>query len=115
MKQFLFCNKKNTKHIEVANCYFHFRKVLILAGIPHLGKGKGPRIHDFRHTFAVTSLRLFLQKGIKVQVAIIYLSKYLGHSSPEMTEYYIHLCPECIPAMQKHIDEISKELFGGEK
>lgn len=115
IKQFLFCNKTNKRHIDTANCYCHFRKVLILANIPHLGKGKGPRLHDFRHTFAVTSLRMFLKKGVKTRVAIVYLSRYLGHSSPEMTEYYIHLCPECIPAMQKHIDKIAKELFGDTK
>lgn len=115
IKQFLFCNRANRKQIDTSACYSHFRKVLILAGIPHLGKGKGPRIHDFRHTFAVTSLRMFLKRGVKTRVAIVYLSRYLGHSSPEMTEYYIHLCPECIPAMQQHIDEIAEELFGGEK
>ena len=27
------------------------------AGISHGGSGKGPRIHDFRHSFAVKSLR----------------------------------------------------------
>lgn len=88
--------------------------MLILAGIPHLGKGKGPRLHDFRHTFAVTSLRMFIRRDVKPRVAIVYLSRYLGHSSPEMTEYYIRLCPECIPSMQKHMDEIAEELFGGD-
>ncbi len=112
--QFLFSTKRSKTPIHPASCYTHFRKVLTLAGIPHLGKGKGPRIHDFRHTFAVTSLRMFIGRGIKPRVAMVYLSRYLGHSSPKMTEYYIHLCPECIPAMQKHMDDIAEELFGGE-
>ena len=87
IKQFLFCTKKSRAHTHKASCYSHFRKVLILAGIPHLGKGKGPRLHDFRHTFAVTSLRMFIRRDVKPRVAIVYLSRYLGHSSPEMTEY----------------------------
>jgi integrase len=29
--------------------YTIFRELLLLCGIPHAGRGKGPRIHDYRH------------------------------------------------------------------
>jgi integrase/recombinase XerD len=31
--------------------YTVFRKLLLHCGIPHAGRGKGPRIHDYRHLF----------------------------------------------------------------
>jgi site-specific recombinase XerD len=36
--------------------YCIFRQLLHKCGIPHGGKGKGPRVHDLRHTFAVHRL-----------------------------------------------------------
>ncbi len=33
--------------------YITFRRILWDAGISHGGRGKGPRIHDFRHTYAI--------------------------------------------------------------
>jgi site-specific recombinase XerD len=37
--------------------YGLFRQLLLQCGIPHAGRGKGPRIHDARHLFAVRALR----------------------------------------------------------
>lgn len=37
--------------------YDKFRQILWIAGISHQGKGKGPRVHDLRHTFAVHALQ----------------------------------------------------------
>lgn len=60
--------------------YDKFRQILWQAGISHQGKGKGPRVHDLRHTFAVH----LLQAG----VAIIYIRDFLGHESVKTTEVY---------------------------
>ena len=47
-------------HIErTSMVYNHFRDYLLLANIPHTGRG--PRIHDFRHGFAVENLRFSSQ------------------------------------------------------
>lgn len=43
--------------------YDKFRQILWIAGISHQGKGKGPRVHDFRHTFAVHSLQKNVEHG----------------------------------------------------
>ncbi|MCI5057792.1 MAG: tyrosine-type recombinase/integrase [Flavobacteriales bacterium] len=37
--------------------YYSFRRFLWKAGIAHGGRGRGPRIHDFRHTYAVHCLK----------------------------------------------------------
>ena len=46
-----------------ATVYKIFRDVLRHAGISHLGRGKGPRIHDLRHTFAVNCLKKWVLDG----------------------------------------------------
>ena len=41
------------KQFSTNTAYDWFRQTLWKAGIPHRGRGKGPRLHDVRHTFAV--------------------------------------------------------------
>ncbi len=52
-----FLPAPNKEMISEMNIYSNFRRFLHKAGISHGGKGKGPRIYDFRHTFAVHSLK----------------------------------------------------------
>lgn len=52
-------------------------------------KGKTPRIHDFRHTFAVRVLQRWYQKGEDVQIKLPLLSTYMGHVSINSTYYYL--------------------------
>jgi integrase/recombinase XerD len=41
---------------SISTFYHIFRRVLYESGISHGGRGKGPRLHDLRHTFAVHCL-----------------------------------------------------------
>ncbi len=52
-------------------------------------EGKTPRIHDFRHTFAVRVLEGWYQKGEDVQAKLPFLSTYMGHVSINSTYYYL--------------------------
>lgn len=61
--------------------------------------GNTPRVHDFRHLFAVNRLNLWVQEGKNVQAYLPYLSIYLGHASLSETDYYLHLVPEFFPIM----------------
>lgn len=47
---YLFIGYKE-KNLTEHGFYSRFRETLWLAGIPHQGRGKGPRVHDLRHTF----------------------------------------------------------------
>ena len=66
-----------------------FRQACAAAGI----KGR-PRIHDLRHSFAVTSLLQWYRSGEDVAAQMPALSGYLGHVSPEGTYWYISAVPE---------------------
>jgi integrase/recombinase XerD len=51
--------------------------------------GRPPRIHDYRHTFAVHALLRWYRAGENVQVKLPYLSIYMGHVSIVSTERYL--------------------------
>ncbi len=85
--------------------YTYFRKFLWEAGISHGGRGKGPRVHDLRHTFSVHCLRNWVKAGIDLTTAMPYLSTYLGHSGIRGTQHYLHLTAELYPDIIKCTEE----------
>jgi integrase len=58
--------------------------------------GRGPRIHDLRHTFAVRTITEWYRKGLDPDREMLNLSTYLGHSEPEHTYWYIEAVPELL-------------------
>ena len=56
--------------------------------------GQLPRIHDFRHTFAVHALLRWYRTGMDVQAKLPALAAYMGHVSIISTEHYLHLVDE---------------------
>jgi integrase/recombinase XerD len=53
-------------------------------------KGKTPRIHDARHSFAVNALLRWYRAGADVEAKLPLLATYLGHGSALSTHYYLH-------------------------
>lgn len=88
--------------------YHVFREILWKAGISHGGKGKGPRLHDFRHTFAVHCLQKWVESGAELTTAIPRLSAYLGHEGFASTEQYLRMTAEVYP----QISELMQKQFG---
>lgn len=86
--------------------YEQFRQVLFSAGIPHGGRGKGPRVHDFRHTFAVHCLQKWIRSGLPLSSALPRLSTYLGHNDMTATEKYLRMTAEVYPEI---VDSLSRE------
>jgi integrase len=77
--------------------YGIFRGLLQQSHIPYRGKGLGPRVHDLRHTFCVHTLLRWYREGADLTAKLPVLSAYLGHSSIEATQYYLHLTGELFP------------------
>jgi len=55
-----------------------------------------PRLHDCRHSFAVTRLVTAYQRGENVQDLLPKLATYLGHASIASTQRYLTLTPELL-------------------
>lgn len=68
-----------------------FKECLKKAGVQYVGRNHLPRIHDMRHTFAVTSLAGMAEAGIDLYASLPILSNYLGHQSLEGTNHYVRL------------------------
>jgi len=60
----------------------------------HTPDGRLPRIHDFRHTFAVHALLQWYRAGVDFQAKLPLLSTYMGHVSIDSTQYYLHFIEE---------------------
>ncbi len=58
--------------------------------------GRGPRIHDLRHTFAVRTIMDWYRRGLDPDREMLKLSTYLGHTHPDHTYWYIEAIPELL-------------------
>lgn len=82
------------------------------AGIPYLGSGKGPRIHDWRHTMAVRSFKQMIDAGMDMYVALPILSTYLGHKTIFATERYLRLTMSIYPYIENKFKSTIEKVFG---
>ncbi len=101
--EFVFPNRRGN-HITRDDVHWHFRRFLARAGIPHGGKSKGPRVHDFRHTFAVHSLQKMESEGMDLYCSLPLLSAYLGHYDIKSTENYLRLTGEVHGAIVEKLE-----------
>ncbi len=84
--------------------YTVWRELLYKAGIPWEGKGKGPRIHDVRHTFAVHRLAAWHEAGEDLSVLLPVLSTYLGHTQMRGTQHYLRMAAELYPEVSSRLE-----------
>lgn len=100
-----FFMKPDRRPITQDNVYRRFREILWESGIPHGGRGAGPRLHDLRHTFAVHTLKRAVDRRTDVNCALPILSTYLGHASIEATSQYVRLTAEVFPEIRATLDQ----------
>jgi integrase len=85
------------KPMTLGNIYKNFRRFLWRARISHRGKGKGPRIHDLRHTYAVHCLKKWSEQEKDLTVYLPILKTYMGHDSFNDTAYYLRMTADVFP------------------
>ena len=68
------------------------RKVIRATGV-RTSRGRPPRVHDLRFTFAVQALSRWYRDGADVQARLPALATYLGHVSVLSTQYYLTFFP----------------------
>jgi integrase/recombinase XerD len=81
-----------------------FRRLCDQAGIG-AGATVTPRIHDFRHSFAVRTLLDWYRAGVDVQSRLAWLSTYLGHGEPRYTYSYLSAAPELLAYAARLVDD----------
>lgn len=102
--QYFFPNPEGKAYIA-STAYSRFRQALWFAGISHAGRGRGPWLHDLRHTFAVRVLNKWVREGKVLTTALPYLSVYMGHVGLKATQHYLKLTAEMFPELIKTVEE----------
>lgn len=85
--------------------------ILKTAGIPHLGKQRGPRMHDLRHTFCVKTMARLAGEGKDLYYIMPILSMYIGHLSLRATDGYVRLTSEMFPELLSQTDSICTYVY----
>ena len=52
-------------------------------------RGRPPRLHDLRHSFAVAALQRGYRNGQDPQAVLPRLARYMGHANAKFTHYYL--------------------------
>ncbi len=73
-----------------------FLEVLRSIGLRGPKGERGPRIHDLRHSFAVSRLAQWYRQGGNINAKLPLLATYLGHSSLTCTEVYLQATAELL-------------------
>lgn len=72
-----------------------------------------PRVHDFRHAFAVEALRRWYEEGRDVQSELPRLSMYMGHVSIASTTYYLRFMPAVVALASQRFASSCADLIEG--
>jgi integrase/recombinase XerD len=90
--------------LEKTNLSRVFRELSRQITIRKPGVRHGPRLHDFRHRFAIETLLRWYRSGEQVSRRMPVLSTYLGHANVSGTYWYLGSTPELMGAASKLIE-----------
>src|SRR6266446_3607439 len=79
-------------------------------GLRGPSESHGPRLHDFRHRFAVQTLVRWYQEEVDVDRHLPELSTYLGHVKVSDTYWYLSATPELLGLATQRLDQTYRSL-----
>src|ERR1019366_4149439 len=99
----LFISPAGTR-LRYRNVSHTFTTLVAAADLPSRPGRCHPRIHDLRHSLAVTTLLAWYADGGDVQARLPQLSTFLGHADPASTYWYLSASPELMAATGARLD-----------
>ena len=90
-----------------------FSQLRLCLGWEHKNRGRSPRIHDLRHTFACRRILAWYNEGIDVNQFIPLLSTYLGHAKVTDTYWYLTGTTELLGLTAKKFEQYAQPEKGG--
>ena len=93
VSSFFFINSHG-HHLYIGDIHRVFYKLSRQTGLRGATASHGPRLHDFRHRFAVQTLLRWYRSGEDAERHLPVLSTYLGHVHVADTYWYLSACPE---------------------
>jgi integrase/recombinase XerD len=83
-----------------------FHRLARQLGLRHPTTGRPPRIHDLRHSYAVSSLLGWYRSGADAAARMHLLTTYLGHNDPVDTYWYFSATPELMALAAERLEPI---------
>ena len=93
-----FFPSRTGAHLDPGQVRRTFYRISRQIGIRGASASHGPRLHDFRHRFAVETLLRWYRSGEDVRRRLPILSTYIGHSHVTDTYWYLSNTPELMAA-----------------
>ena len=93
----LFVSLAGTRLIY-KNVHLVFHRLVGKAGVLPRSSRCQPRLHDLRHTFAVSTMLDAYRRDRNAAEVLPILSTYLGHASPGSTYWYLQADPHLLAA-----------------
>lgn len=90
-REYFFLSKSDGP-LSKQTIYYHHRKIWGMTSCSS-EHPTPPRLYDFRHNFAYTTINRWAVEGKDVNAELPYLSRYMGHTCIKHTLYYFHFVP----------------------
>jgi integrase len=107
-----FVSERRTRLTEWSARYIFAtlsRQIGLRASVGGQRHGRGPRLHDMRHRFAVRTLIDWYRSGVDVEREIPKLATYLGHVHVHDTYWYLEGVPELLQLATARLVEQHEE------
>jgi integrase/recombinase XerD len=99
----LFVSTAGTRLLH-SNIGLTFARLAARAGLTRRSAACRPRVHDLRHSFAVSVVLNWYATGADVPAMMPRLSTYLGHTDPKHTYWYLSAAPELMGLAGQRLD-----------
>ena len=100
-----FLVNKNGKRLDNGEVHRAFYLLSRQIGLRAANASRGPRLHDFRHRFAVETLLRWYRSGDDPKRRLPILSTYLGHAHVTDTYWYLTGTPELLGAAGDRLEK----------
>jgi integrase/recombinase XerD len=104
---------KNGNRLDKGEVHRMFYTLSRQIGLRAMGASRGPRLHDFRHRFAVQTLFHWYRNGEDPSRRLPVLSTYLGHAHVTDTYWYLTGTPELLGVAGKRLEKRWEGLNAG--
>ena len=101
----VFFPSRTGAHLDPGQVRRTFYRISWQIGIRGASASHGPRLHDFRHRFAVETLLRWYRSGEDVRRRLPILSTYIGHSHVTDTYWYLSNTPELMTAAGDRLEK----------
>lgn len=105
----LFVSTRGTR-LDLGRVHRAFYALSRQCGLRAADASKGPRLHDFRHRFAVLTLTRWYESGEDIARRLPLLSTYLGHVYVAGTYWYLSAHPELMGHAMERLERRWGEL-----